>query len=104
MLEIGSILTILEEEDKEVDYEVLDIIDLDDQSFMVLTNAEEELDEVLILELIESDEESVSYGEVEDEELLDEIFHIFEENMEDFFDDDDEDYLDDEEDDEDEEI
>ncbi len=87
-------LVILNDEDgNEVKFEFLDLIDLDDEEYVVLLpiaeeGEEDEEGEVVILKVEDTDEDSEeeSYVSVEDEDVLKRVFEIFKEKFKDDFD------------------
>ena len=80
-----------DEEGNEVQFEFLDLVELDDEEYVVLLpvteEGEEEEGEVVILKLEDTDEDSEeeSYVGVEDEEILNKVFEIFKEKYKDEF-------------------
>ncbi len=85
-------LIILNDEDgNEVQFEFLDLVELDDEEYVVLLpvsdEGEEDEGEVVILKLEDTDEDSEeeSYIGVEDEEILNKVFEIFKEKYKDDF-------------------
>ena len=93
MEELDNIISLNDEEGNEVKFEFLDLVELDEEEYVVLLpiaeNEEDEGDgEVVILKLEDSDEESEeeSYVGVEDEEILAKVFSIFKEKFKDEFD------------------
>ena len=89
--EMDNIITLNDEEGKEIKFEFLDIVELDDEEYVVLLpvsdEGEEDEGEVVILKLEDTDEESEeeSYVGVEDEEILNKVFAIFKEKYKDEF-------------------
>ena len=89
--ELDNIIILNDEEGKEVQFEFLDLIEYDEEEYVVLLPAEEsgedEIGEVVILKVepTESEEEE-SYVGVEDEEVLNKVFEIFKEKFKDEFD------------------
>ncbi len=89
--EIDNIIVLNDEEGKEVKFEFLDLVELDDEEYVVLLpvaeEGEEEDGEVVILKLEDTDEESdeESYVGVDDEEILNKVFQIFKEKYKDEF-------------------
>ena len=83
---------ILNDEDgKETKFEFLDLINYDDEQYVVLLPTEEESDEpgeVVILRVEDTDQDSdeESYVSVEDEEVLNKVFEIFKDKFKDEFD------------------
>ena len=80
-----NIITLTDEEGKESNFELLDLVELDDEEYVVLLpvaeEGEEEEGEVVILKLEDTDEDSdeESYVGVDDEEILNKVFQIFKE-------------------------
>ena len=92
MEEVDNIITLNNENGEEVKFEFLDLVDLDNEQYVVLLpineNDEEEEGEVVILKLEDTDEETEeeSYVSVDDEEVLMKVFNIFKEKFKDEFD------------------
>lgn len=89
--ELDNIIILNDEEGKEVKFEFLDLVELDNEEYIVLLPAEEADDdaegEVVILKIEDSEnEEEESYVSVEDEEVLNKVFEIFKEKFKDEFD------------------
>ena len=90
--ELDNIVILNDEDGNEVKFEFLDLVELDEEEYVVLlpvTENEEEGDgEVVILKLEDSEEdlEEESYVGVEDEEILAKVFSIFKEKFKDEFD------------------
>ena len=89
--ELDNVIVLNDEEGNEVKFEFLDLVELDDEEYVVLLPIaeEEESDgEVVILKLEDSEEnsEEESYVGVEDEEILNKVFAIFKEKFKDEFD------------------
>ena len=87
-----NIIILNDEEGKANRFEFLDLIELDNEEYVVLLPADEEESdepgEVVILKVEESDEESdeESYVSVDDEEILNKVFEMFKEKFKDEFD------------------
>ena len=91
--ELDNIVILNDEEGNEVKFEFLDLIELDEEEYVVLLPITEEGDEeegeVVILKVEDTDEEETdeeSYVSVEDEEVLNKVFEIFKEKFKDDFD------------------
>lgn len=88
--ELDNIIILNDEDGKEVQFEFLDLIEYDEEEYVVLLPVEEasedEIGEVVILKVepTESEEEE-SYVGVEDEEILNNVFEIFKEKFKDEF-------------------
>ena len=89
--ELDNIIVLNDEEGNEVQFEFLDLVELDDEEYVVLlpvsAEGEEDEGEVVILKLEDTDEnsEEESYVGVEDEEILNKVFAIFKEKYKDEF-------------------
>lgn len=89
--ELDNIVILNDEEGNEVKFEFLDLVELDDEEYVVLLpvteEGEEEEGEVVILKVEDTDEESdeESYVSIEDEETLNQVFDIFKEKFKDDF-------------------
>ena len=89
--DLDNILVLNDENGKEVQFEFLDLIEYDEEEYVVLLpideSGEEEIGEVVILKVEETEsEEEESYVGVEDEEVLNKVFEIFKEKFKDEFD------------------
>ena len=91
--ELDNIVILNDEEGNEVKFEFLDLVELDDEEYVVLLpiteNGEEEEGEVVILKIEDTDDENAeeeSYVSIEDEEILNKVFEIFKEKFKDDFD------------------
>ena len=74
-----SILTLSDENGNDVDFEYLDCIDYQDKEYLVLMPAEEDSNEIVILEVEPVDEENENYLSVDDEAVLNAVYEIFKE-------------------------
>ena len=91
--ELDNIVILNDEEGNEVKFEFLDLVELDNEEYVVLlpvtAEGEEEEGEVVILKVEDSDDENSdeeSYVSIEDEEILNKVFEIFKEKFKDDFD------------------
>ena len=89
--ELDNIVILNDEEGNEVKFEFLDLIELDDEEYVVLlpmVEDDEEEGEVVILKLEDSEEDSEqeSYVSVDSEETLMKVFNIFKDKFKDEFD------------------
>lgn len=89
--ELDNIIILNDEDGNEVKFEFLDLVELDEEEYVVLLpvseEGEEDEGEVVILKLEDTDEDSEeeSYVGVEDEEILNKVFAIFKEKYKDEF-------------------
>ncbi|MBO4292894.1 MAG: DUF1292 domain-containing protein [Clostridia bacterium] len=90
--ELDNIVVLNDENGNEVKFEFLDLIELDDEEYVVLLPMAEEGEEdgeVVILKLEDNDDEDSeeeSYVSVDDEDVLNRVFEIFKEKFKDDFD------------------
>ena len=91
--ELDNIIVLNDENENEVKFEFLDLVELDDEEYVVLLpvteEGEEEEGEVVILKVEDTDDENSdeeSYVSVEDEDVLNKVFEIFKEKFKDDFD------------------
>ena len=91
MEELDNIIVLNNENGEEVKFEFLDLVELEDEQYVVLLpmteGDEEDEGEVVILKVEDTDEDSdeESYVSVEDEEILMKVFNIFKEKFKDEF-------------------
>jgi len=85
--ELDNIVQLYDEEGNEVNFEFLDLVELDGEEYVILLpTEEEEADEVVILKVEDTDsEDEESYVGVEDQETLNTIFQIFKDKFKDEF-------------------
>ena len=89
--ELDNIIILNDENGNEVKFEFLDLVELDDEEYVVLLpvsdEGEEDEGEVVILKLEDTDDDSEeeSYVGVEDEEILNKVFEMFKEKYKDEF-------------------
>ena len=91
--EFDNIVILNDEEGNEVKFEFLDLMEYEDEEYVVLLpvteEGEEEEGEVVILKVEDNDDEESeeeSYVSVEDEDTLNKVFEIFKEKFKDDFD------------------
>ena len=91
--ELDNIVILNDEDGNEVKFEFLDLIELDDEEYVVLLpvteEGEEDEGEVVILKVEDNDDEDSeeeSYVSVEDEDTLNKVFEIFKDKFKDDFD------------------
>ena len=88
--ELDNIITLNDEDGNEVQFEFLDLIELDSEEYVILLPVEEEdsqkAEEVVILKVEDTDsEDEESYVSVEDEDVLNKVFQMFKEKFKDEF-------------------
>ena len=83
MEEESGILTLTDEDGREVDFEYLDSVDYDGKEYLVLMPADQAETHIVILEVEPVDEENENYLSVSDEAVLDAVYGIFKERYKD---------------------
>ncbi|MFI3202471.1 MAG: DUF1292 domain-containing protein [Eubacteriales bacterium] len=90
--ELDNIIVLNNEDGEEVNFEFLDLIELDEERYVVLLpineEGEEDEGEVVILKIEDTDDDSEeeSYVSVEDEDILNKVFEMFKDKYKDDFD------------------
>ncbi len=85
--DLDNVVILNDEEGKEVKFEFLDIVEYEEEQYVILLPIEEEnSEEVVILKVEDTDsEEEESYVSVDDENVLNAVFEIFKEKFKDEF-------------------
>ncbi len=78
-----SLLTLTDENGQDTTFEYLDCLEYQGKEYLILMPAEEDSDEIVILEVEPVDEENENYLAVEDEAILDAVYGIFKEKYKD---------------------
>lgn len=81
--EESSVLTLTDENGEDMDFEYLDCIEYEGKEYLVLIPAEEDANEIVILEVEPVDEENENYLAVEDEAVLSAVYAIFKDRFKD---------------------
>ena len=81
--EESSLITLTDDNGVETTFEYLDCIEYQDKEYLVMIPAEEDANEIVILEIQPVDEENENYLAVEDEAVLDAVYNIFKERYQD---------------------
>ena len=84
--EESSIITMTDENGQDVDFEYLDCIEYEGKEYLVLIPAEEDSNEIVILEVEPVDDELENYLAVENEDILNAVYEIFKERYKDVLD------------------
>ena len=77
--EEASLITLTDDNGVETTFEYLDCIEYQGKEYLVMIPAEEDANEIVILEIQPVDEENENYLAVEDEAILDAVYNIFKE-------------------------
>lgn len=78
-----NLITLTDENGNDVEFEYLDCIEYQGKEYLVLIGAEEDADEIVILEVEPVDEENENYLAVEDEAVLNAVYEIFKDRFKD---------------------
>lgn len=81
--EESNLITLTDDNGIETVFEYLDCIEYQGKEYLVLIPAEEDADQIVILEIEPVDEENENYLAVEDEAVLDAVYGIFKERYQD---------------------
>ena len=81
--EESSIISLTDENGVETEFEYLDCIEYEGKEYLVLIPAQEDADELVILEVEPVDEENENYLAVEDEAVLNAVYGIFKDRYKD---------------------
>ena len=81
-----SYISLTDENGEETEFEYLDCIEYAGKEYLVLLPAEEDANEIVILEVEPVDEENENYVSVDDEETLNTVYGIFKEKYKDIMD------------------
>lgn len=88
--ERDDIVVLVGEDGEEVEFELLDTVEMNDNEYVVLLPLEEqedeEVDEVVILKVEHNEDGDDAFITVDDEEELTEVFEEFKERMEEEYD------------------
>ena len=78
-----NVLVLTDENGNDVEFEYLDCIEYEGKEYLALMPAEEDANEIVILEVEPVDEETENYLAVTDEAVLDAVYGIFKERYKD---------------------
>ena len=81
--EESSIITMTDVNGAEVNFEYLDCVEYEGKEYLVLIPAEEDSNEIVILEVEPVDEELENYLAVENEDTLNAVYEIFKDRFKD---------------------
>lgn len=73
----GTLISLVDEEGNEVEFEFLDVVEHEGEEYIVLIENDEDADEVVILKINVIDDETEEYVSIEDDELLETLFEKF---------------------------
>lgn len=78
----GALITLEDADGNEVEFEFLDVVEYDNDEYIVLIENQEDADEVVILKINALDEDTEEYISIDDEELLEKLFDLFKQKYE----------------------
>ena len=84
--EDDQLLVLTDENGEDITFEYLDCIEYQGVEYLVVIPAEEEANEIVILQIEPVDEENENYLPVENEDTLDAVYAIFKERFKDILD------------------
>lgn len=83
--DLDNIIVLNDEDGNEIKFEFLDLVEYENDEYVVLLPEDDESEEVVILRLEEENGENETYSSVEDEAILNAVFAIFKEKNKDEF-------------------
>ena len=83
--ELDNIIVLTDDEGNDVEFEWLDTINMNDQTYVVVLPTEDDAEEVVILKMEQEDEEDTFVG-LEDEDEINAVFEEFKEKNKENFD------------------
>ncbi len=78
-----NIISLTDENGVQTEFEYLDCIEFDGVEYLVLIPAEEDANEIVILEIQPVDEENENYVTVQDETVLNAVYSVFKDRFKD---------------------
>ncbi len=83
--EMDNVIILNDEEGNEVRFEFLDLIEYNGTEYVVLLPMDDDDGMVVILKVEETEDGNESFGSVDDESVLSEVFEIFKDKFKDEF-------------------
>lgn len=83
--ELDNVIVLTDDEGNDVEFEWLDTLEMNGNTYVVVVPSEEEADEVVILKMEVEDDEETFVG-LEDEAEIDEVFQEFKSRNKEIFD------------------
>ncbi len=83
--DLDNVIVLNDEDGNEIKFEFLDLIEYENNEYVVLLPYDEAAEEVVILRLEEESGEDETYATVESQEILNAVFAIFKEKFKDEF-------------------
>ncbi len=86
--ELDNVIVLSDDDGNELEFELVDTAEYNGKEFVLLLPTDEESEEVVILqtEADPDNEEMVNFVTIEDESLLEEVYSIFKDKLQDEFD------------------
>ncbi len=81
-----ELVTLVDDEGNEVEFELLDVIEYENEEYVLLIENNEDAEGVIILKIESLDDETENYVGIDDEEILSNVFETFKEKYKDEFD------------------
>ena len=83
--ELDNVIVLTDDEGNDVEFEWLDTLEMNDNTYVVVVPTDEESDEVVILKMEVEDDEETFIG-LEDEDEINEVFEEFKSRNKEIFD------------------
>ena len=84
--QFDQLVTLVDDEGNEVEFELLDVIEYENEEYVLLIENNEDAEGVIILKIESLDDETENYVGIDDEEILSNVFEAFKEKYKDEFD------------------
>ena len=81
-----ELVTLVDDEGNEVEFELLDVIEYENEEYVLLIENNEDAEGVIILKIESLDDKTENYVGIDDEEILSNVFDAFKEKYKDEFD------------------
>ncbi len=87
-MELDNVIVLSDDEGNELEFEFVDTTEYEGKEYVLLLPTDEDSEEVVILqsEPDPEDEEMVNYVTIEDEAVLEAVYNVFKEKLQDEFD------------------
>ena len=87
-MEQENIVVLCDEEGNELEFELIDTVEYQDNEYAMLLPTDEDAEEIVILQIVADpeDEEMIDFVTIEDEAVIEAVYDIFKDRLQDEFD------------------
>lgn len=87
-MEQENIVVLCDEEGNELEFELIDTVEYQDSEYAMLLPTDEDAEEIVILQIVADpeDEEMIDFVTIEDEAVIEAVYDIFKDRLQDEFD------------------